>query len=128
MKASSISMLTICVAICYNKNGKRSSAYSGWSGSNKKTWPTQWWQTGQHYKVMTSKWFHFDGWSLGTRIIVQTQLWHWYSKQVVRFLLLMSEYTNPQLQCVALRVELPSPWEQAIRWWFFDEYYTSRLS
>ena len=24
-------------------------------GSDKKTWPTQWWQSGRHFEVMTSK-------------------------------------------------------------------------
>ena len=29
-------------------------------GSNMKTWPTQWWQSGRHFEVMTSKQFHFE--------------------------------------------------------------------
>ena len=28
--------------------------------SNKRTWPTQWWRSGQHFEVMTSKWFRFE--------------------------------------------------------------------
>ena len=28
--------------------------------SDKKTWPTQWWQSGQHFEVMTSKLFRFE--------------------------------------------------------------------
>ena len=31
-----------------------------WLGSDKKTWPTQWWQSGWHFEVMTSKWFRFE--------------------------------------------------------------------
>ena len=29
-------------------------------GSDKKTWPTQWWRSGRHFEVMTSKWFRFE--------------------------------------------------------------------
>ena len=29
-------------------------------GSNKKTWPTQWWRPRQHFEVMMSERFHFE--------------------------------------------------------------------
>ena len=29
-------------------------------GSDKKTWPTQWWRSGRQFEVMTSKWFRFE--------------------------------------------------------------------
>ena len=28
--------------------------------SDKKTWPTQWWRSGQHFEVIMSKWFRFE--------------------------------------------------------------------
>ena len=45
------------------QNGKRSST-GGMNGrrlgSDKKTWPAQWWRSGRHFEVMTSKWFRFE--------------------------------------------------------------------
>ena len=29
-------------------------------GSDKKTWPTQWWQSGWQFEAMTSTWFRFE--------------------------------------------------------------------
>ena len=39
---------------------QRTACHECWLGSKKKTWPTQWLRTGQHFEVMASKWFHFD--------------------------------------------------------------------
>ena len=57
---------SLYIAICCkftNKmlSGRHGPACDEWRlGSDKKTWLTQWWWSGWHFKVMTSKWFRFE--------------------------------------------------------------------
>ena len=54
--------LSLCVAIFPNKMvWDRQHAVCHWQrlGRDKKTWPIQWWQSGRHFEVMTSKLFRF---------------------------------------------------------------------
>ena len=52
-----------CTTVWCNKmvsGRQRAACYWQRLGSDKRTWPTQWWLFGRHFEVMTSKWMHFE--------------------------------------------------------------------